>query len=44
MNPCLRDATGIAGELNSLIGGMFSGRTVNGTVHTALPRPAEDLL
>jgi hypothetical protein len=44
MNTCERDATGIAGYSNRLTGGVFSGRTVNCAVHTALPRPAEDFL
>ena len=44
MNTCERDATGIAGYLNRLTGGMFSSRTINGAVHHTLPRPAEDFL
>ena len=44
MNTCERDPTGIAGYLNRLTGGIFSSRTVNCAVHTALPRPAEDFL
>ena len=44
MNSCERDATGIAGDLNRLTGGMLPGRTVNCAVHTAPRRPTEDFL
>src|SRR5947207_13248220 len=42
MNPCQGLATGIAGELNRLAGGVLSGGTVNCAVDTALPGQAED--
>src|ERR1700759_2851122 len=44
MNTCEHDTPGIAGYLNCLTGGMFSGRTVNCAVHTALPSSVEDFL
>ena len=44
MNTCQCDTTGVAGYLNRLACGIFSGRTVNGAVHTALPCTAEDFL
>src|SRR5277367_1632200 len=42
MNTREYDTTGVAGYLNRLTGGMFSGRTVNCAVHTALTRTTED--
>jgi hypothetical protein len=44
MNTCECDTTGVASYSNRLIGGMFSGSTVNCAVHTAVTRTAEDFL
>src|ERR1700722_8512919 len=44
MNTRQRNPTSIASELNGLIGGLFSSRAVDGTVHTALSCPLEDFL
>src|ERR1035438_8791810 len=44
MNTRQRDPTGIASELNGLIGGLFSSRAVDGAVHTAPPCPIKDFL
>ncbi len=44
MNPRNRHAPRVAGKQNSLVGRIFSGRAVNGAVHAALPRAAQNLL
>jgi hypothetical protein len=44
MNTGECDTTGVAGYSNRLTGGMFSRRTVNCAVHSALTRTAVDFL